>query len=322
MKHSMFKALIVLLLGILPQLGYTAVPRIISYQAFLSDTSGKPVDGTIDITFSIPDTTWKEVHTGVPVKQGVFGLYLGNKTSFSEVDFSQQRSLRIEYKGTSQTVPLAMIDGHETSLEDLNCAKDQIIKFNGTAWECATPKSASTGGSNGSVFTRWGNATAPEGTTLLDSGFAFSGRYTQGGGGGEPICMISDDPGAPGPGTYYGDLLYPLGTGDATRMPPGISPLTEIKCAVSYAEGPSFERWGTQTCPTGWMAAYTGYAMGGFYNHNHQSNRHCVDNTEYDYSVASPNYGGIWYGTVLYTNQDVGIYEENRYVKCALCIKN
>ena len=37
-----------------------------------------------------------------------------------------------------------------------------------------------TGGFTGSVFTRWGNATCPSGTTLLYSGFGFNEHYTQG----------------------------------------------------------------------------------------------------------------------------------------------
>jgi len=173
----------------------------------------------------------------------------------------------------------------------------------------------------GSIFIRWGNATAPEGTTLLYSGFGFNGHYTHKGSGAEAICMKSGDPGASGPGSSHGDLLYPLGTGGAP-MPPGIPAQKELKCAVCYAEGPSFEMWGSWTCPKGWRAAYTGYGMGAFYDHVHQSNRHCVDNTNFDGSVANPNWGGIWYGTVLHANQDVGIYKTNRYVKCALCAKD
>jgi hypothetical protein len=303
MKKSVFKqALIVLLLGFVPQLGYADIPGIMNYQGYLSDTSGDPVDGTIDITFSIPNTTWKEAHTGVSVKQGVFGVLLGNKMSLTGVDFSQQHSLRIEYDGKSQTVPFA------------------VVPY--ALYAKKVEQGSSSSGSNGSIFTRWGNGTAPNGTTLLYTGFAFNEHYTQSGGSAEPICVKAGDVGAPGPGSRYGDLLYPLGTGDSSRMPPGISPQTEIKCAVVYSESPTFEMWGSQTCPTGWSATYTGYSMGAYYKHSHQSNRKCVDNSEYDYSVANPNWGDIWYGTVLYSNQDVGIYETNRYLKCAVCAKD
>ncbi len=110
MKNACFKpALIVLLLGVMPLLGYADIPGTMSYQGYLSDTSDKPVDGTIDITFSIPSTTWTETHQGVQVKQGVFGVLLGSKTSLTSVDFSQPRLLRIDVNGTSQTVPLSSV---------------------------------------------------------------------------------------------------------------------------------------------------------------------------------------------------------------------
>lgn len=297
MKQSIVKTLLVILLGIMPYLGYAEVPGTMSYQGYLSDTADK----TISITFSIPGTSWTETHTGVQVnKQGVFGVMLGTKKSLTNVDFSKLRELlQVEYNGTTQKAPVASVP---------------------YAFHARTVESGSTGG-GGSVFIRWGNGTAPNGTTLLYSGFGFNGRYSQGGGGAEPTCMKAGDTGAPGPGGNYGDLLYPLGTGNAARMPPGISPKTEIKCAVSYAEGPLFEMWGNDSCPTGWNAAYTGYGMGAHYIHGNL-NRHCVDNMEYDYSVTSKTDGGILYGTVLHKNDDVGTYETNRYVKCAVCIKN
>jgi hypothetical protein len=336
MKKKSFvkQSLIALSLGMLPQLGYADVSGMMTYQGYLLDASKKPVDGNIDIAFSIPSTNWAETHNGILVKQGVLKVLLGSKTSLLGVDFSQPRSLRITYNGSSQTVDLTsagsaiiaqkVVEDDDT-LGGLNCAKDQIIKSNGTAWECAdapTSSGNSTGGYNGSVFVRWGNGTAPQGTTLLYSGFGFNGHYTHKGGGAEAICMKIDNTGAPGPGSQYGDILYPLGTGDSTRMPPGISPKTELKCAVCYAEGPSFEMWGSQTCPTGWRAAYKGYGMGAYYNHNHSSNRHCVDNVDYDYSVANSIWGDIWYGTVLHNNTNVGIYQTNRYVQCAYCVKD
>jgi hypothetical protein len=339
MKKKSFvkQSLIAFSLGMLPQLGYADVSGMMTYQGYLLDASKKPVDGNIDIAFSIPSTNWAETHNGILVKQGVLKVLLGSQTSLLGVDFSQPRSLRITYNGSSQTVNLTSVGSaffadeaqrvveDQDTLGDLNCAKDQIAKHNGTAWECAdAPKSSggNTGGYNGSVFIRWGNGTAPKGTTLLYSGFGFNGHYSHRGGGAEAICMKAGDTGAPGPGSNYGDLLYPLKTGNAARMPPGISPNTKLKCAVCYAEGPSFEMWGSQTCPTGWRAAYKGYGMGAYYSGHNKSNRHCVDTVEYDHSVINTGSGAIWYGTVLWSNKNVGIYERNRYVQCAYCVKD
>jgi len=111
MKLSVLKALLVLLLGVIPYLGYADVPGTISFQGYLSDDSGKPVNGTTDITFSMPGTAWVELHTGVPVKRGVFSVQLGSQTPFAgEVDFSEMPQwLEIEVNSASRTVPLSSV---------------------------------------------------------------------------------------------------------------------------------------------------------------------------------------------------------------------
>ena len=109
MKKFVLKVVVVLSFGIMPFLGYAEVPGTMSYQGYLSDAQDRAFDGTTDITFSIPSTTWTEIHQGVPVKQGVFGVLLGSKNSLTGVDFSQAHSLRIEVNSVSQTVPLSSV---------------------------------------------------------------------------------------------------------------------------------------------------------------------------------------------------------------------
>jgi len=319
-KKNRLQPMLWLALGLASQAAL-AGPSTLTYQGFLKDDAGKPVDGTISINFAIPGTDWKESYTGVSVKNGLFAILLGSKTTLKDVDFSEQRKLQITYNGTTQEVTLPLIEEEGNELPD--CAKDQTIKFDGTDWVCVDSPTTGggIGGSNGSVFIRWGNDTAPAGTTLLYSGYAFNGHHKHGGGGAEATCMKAGDAGAPGPGTYYGDILSPVGTGDPARMPPGISAYTEIKCALVYAEGPSFEMWGSQSCPNGWQVAYKGYGMGAYYYGHSESNRQCVDNFEYDYSVRSSILDSVWYGTILHSNVDIGIYETDRYVKCARCVK-
>jgi len=67
------KALLVLLLGIIPYLGYAEVPGTISFQGYLEDDSGNPINGTTEINFSIPSTVWNEYYPAVPVNNGVQG---------------------------------------------------------------------------------------------------------------------------------------------------------------------------------------------------------------------------------------------------------
>jgi len=319
-KKKTLTAMIGLALGIASQAAL-AGPSTLTYQGFLKDDAGKPVDGTISINFAIPGTGWSESYTGVSVKSGLFALLLGSKTTLKDVDLSEQRKLQITHNGTTQEIELPIYP-KDSSNGIPECTDGQILQKKNSQWTCIDFPAigGGVGGSNGSIFTRWGNDTAPAGTNLLYSGYAFNGYYTHGGGGAEPICMKAGDVGAPGPGGYYGDLIYPVGTGNAARMPPGISASTKVKCAVVSAAGISFEMWGSQNCPSGWQAAYKGYGMGAYYNGHGKSNRQCVENFEYDYSVTSKKTGDIWYGTVLYP-RDLNMYEKDRYVKCAICIK-
>ena len=67
-----------------------AVPNTINYQGYLTNNTGSPIDGTVNITFSIYDTDvegsaeWFEVHDGggsnppaVSVSNGIFSVILG-----------------------------------------------------------------------------------------------------------------------------------------------------------------------------------------------------------------------------------------------------
>ncbi|EDN70105.1 secreted protein [Beggiatoa sp. PS] len=136
MKSSIYKALLVLLLGIMPYVGYAGGLGVMSYQGHLVDAANQPINGTINITFSIPGTAWTETYTNVQVNKGLFGVILGSQTPLTGVDWSQQNSLKIDYNGTSQTVPITGSPPLGDTLGNLNCTTDQIAKYNGTVWEC------------------------------------------------------------------------------------------------------------------------------------------------------------------------------------------
>lgn len=83
-------------------------PPIISYQGFLTDDTGQPVDGTKNLVFRIyasdsdPSALWQETHTGVPVSAGDFAVLLGEFTPFGEDLFdSPDRWLEIEVEGVT-----------------------------------------------------------------------------------------------------------------------------------------------------------------------------------------------------------------------------
>ncbi len=62
--------------------GVSAVPGSLSYQGYLTDPSGSPVNGTVSVTFALYDIDvggleqWSELQT-VEVSQGLFQVELG-----------------------------------------------------------------------------------------------------------------------------------------------------------------------------------------------------------------------------------------------------
>jgi hypothetical protein len=154
MKPFVLKSLLVLLLGIMPYLGYADVPGTITFQAHLSDAAGDSVEGATDITFFIPGTDWMELHSGVSVNKGVFSVLLGNQMSLAEVDFSQVLQLHIEVNDISRTVPISSVpyafhartvEHDSDTLQALNCASGQVAEWNGSRWVCADKASVPEG---------------------------------------------------------------------------------------------------------------------------------------------------------------------------------
>jgi len=62
------------------------VPHLINYQGYITDDGGTPIDGTVEITFSVWDAAtggtqlWTETHSSVSVDEGLFNVLLGSIT--------------------------------------------------------------------------------------------------------------------------------------------------------------------------------------------------------------------------------------------------
>ncbi|MEK9138053.1 MAG: hypothetical protein AAB393_13080, partial [Bacteroidota bacterium] len=88
------------------------IPRTLSYQGILSDTSGNPKpDGTYGITFRIYNVPsggsalWSETKS-LPVKRGLFATVLGNQTAFpASLAFDRQYWLSIQPAGDPELSP-------------------------------------------------------------------------------------------------------------------------------------------------------------------------------------------------------------------------
>jgi hypothetical protein len=64
-----------------------AVPHLINYQGRLTDSSGKPLEGTHNLTFRIYDAEtagnllWQETYQNINIQKGIFSIMLGSVTN-------------------------------------------------------------------------------------------------------------------------------------------------------------------------------------------------------------------------------------------------
>lgn len=89
MRHSALRSswaaalTLVAILVLAPQAGFATVPQTINYQGSLTDDAGAPIDGTVDMTFSLYSDSggvtqlWTETQSSVAVTDGVFSVTLG-----------------------------------------------------------------------------------------------------------------------------------------------------------------------------------------------------------------------------------------------------
>lgn len=98
------------------------VPQLINYQGQLTDASGTPITGTVSLKFEIFDaltggnklpigSPWEEIHSSVPVTNGVFSVVIGGATPtpvpipLTIFDGGTNRFLQITVNGTTVLSP-------------------------------------------------------------------------------------------------------------------------------------------------------------------------------------------------------------------------
>lgn len=142
------------------------VPRIISYQGVLVDATGRPVNGTKNLTFSLsprnsaPSSPWTETINGVNISGGLFYVPLGLTNSFPVLNgeyvlvvsvdgnnyqvplYSNVAALNIpdgivtERKLENNAVTTSKIQDGAVGLQDLSPGNNpgEILKWNGVNW--------------------------------------------------------------------------------------------------------------------------------------------------------------------------------------------
>ncbi len=113
MKHQYQKIYLVLFLFVFALGSYARAfqapeGRILTFQGALYE-NGNPVNGAVDITFSIVDPEWTETHLGVQVIQGLYSVVLGSDVEFpNELFTTGTPELKISVGGTE----IASVDLH------------------------------------------------------------------------------------------------------------------------------------------------------------------------------------------------------------------
>lgn len=94
MKKTLLASTIIILLA--APTAWSLIPTTMSYQGFVTDTTGVALNGTFDITFRLYDAQvagnliWDENHPAVMVQNGVFDVILGSAgTPLDPDDFNQ-----------------------------------------------------------------------------------------------------------------------------------------------------------------------------------------------------------------------------------------
>ena len=127
---------------------YAAVPRLLDYQGRLTDSAGKPLEGTYNLTFRIFDQEtagnllWEETHSGVVIQKGVFGVLLGSITNFDlafdkpyflEIKVNDEvMSPRLRIASSGYAIRSASADQAEVAKDALSLTRGVIVMWSGS----------------------------------------------------------------------------------------------------------------------------------------------------------------------------------------------
>jgi microcystin-dependent protein len=159
-------------------------PTVMTYQGYLADAGGAPLDGSANLVFTICPTQasstveWTETHNGVSVEDGYFTVLLGETTAMDVNVFSgTERWLEVTVNGTP--MPRQRIASTPYALQ----AQDGVPAGAIVMWS----------GSIGSIPDGWALCDGSNGTPDLRDRFIVGagGSYTVGTTGGEATHTLT-----------------------------------------------------------------------------------------------------------------------------------
>jgi len=109
--------------------GQSSHPQTISFQGFLTDPGGAALTDTLEIVFTLYDSTstsvWTETHPAVAVIDGVFLVRLGSVASF-QLFWNQPYELGVAVAGDPEMTPRTPLDSAPYLLSDI-CPAPMIV---------------------------------------------------------------------------------------------------------------------------------------------------------------------------------------------------
>jgi len=175
----------ILLATMLPLVVFADVPQRINYQGYLTDSGGNPVNGSVDIVFSIYDVAaggtaiWTETQT-VVVNKGLFNVQLGSVTPLPSFSGSP-RYLGIKVGTDPEMTPRQMLASAPYALN-----AESVGGLNSTAFVRKSGDTMSASSNNpvlavtntGNGIGVYGNASGSNGIGVYGSGGLLGGFFT------------------------------------------------------------------------------------------------------------------------------------------------
>ena len=303
-----------------------AAPTSINFQGLLTDTAGTPLaDGNYNVQFLIYGVPaagvalWTE-NQSVSLKDGLFTVNLGSINSLNETIFaSSPRYLAVQVGANPELSPRSLLVSVPWSMQSTR-AESAASADNADFADIAS-YALTSATSGGSIFTRWGNNTAPAGSTLIYSGYVYGGHYTQ----SPPTDLVVVQASDPGDTVIsITGLLYPAETETSgSPLQANIPQDSKVKAAVCFCDSPTLTIWGTHTPPTGWSVLYTGFTMGNHYTHSGSGGPICVDHLNFQSESLGSHNGALLYPVSTVTlapSMNPGLGQ--KLVKCVVCKKD
>lgn len=133
MKHLIKFILAILLTALITTISSAQIPRTLSYQGVLTDSSGNPkTDGVYSLVFRLYDTPtggaemWREFKD-IEIKRGLFSTQLGDQTQFEPLlNFTQQYWLSIQLGRDPEMLPRIPLNSVAYSFNSINAESSQV----------------------------------------------------------------------------------------------------------------------------------------------------------------------------------------------------